>query len=384
MDTPTAPAETPAAPAVAPTLAVEKLDTAQPLAEIFQPFQITLAKWKEKATSLVVTSPTQKAEMQQARLARLELKDARVMMEKTRKGLVEHLKARTGKIDAAARAIREEMEALETKLLESEQFAERHAAKLKAETKLLREQELAPFMDTPIIGDLSDLSVADYATVLTNAKLARQARIDAALKAEQEAAAKARAEQEQRERIAAENARLKEEAEKARQEREAAEAAAKIERDRIEAERAEEARKAAAEIKRVADAAEAERKRVEAVVRAEQARLQREHEAAQAEARKQAEAAQADAAKAREELRKKQEAEAAEKKKLEAERKAREKAERVAAAAPDKEKLKAFAAAIRAVPTPTLSNAELIDRLALKMNQLNAWLITALDDDKLL
>ena len=62
------------------------------------------------------------------------------------------------------------------------------------------------------MGDLSAISEKDYAKMLADAKLLKQAKIDAAAKAEAEAKAKAEAERIERERIAAENARLKAEA----------------------------------------------------------------------------------------------------------------------------------------------------------------------------
>ena len=84
----TAPAKSQAPAAPAPVIDVAALDTAKPLEEIFQPFETVLAKWEAKAAALVVTDINQKTEMQQARLARLELKEARVTMDKTRLGLV--------------------------------------------------------------------------------------------------------------------------------------------------------------------------------------------------------------------------------------------------------------------------------------------------------
>ena len=136
---------------------VSALDTAKPLSEIFAIYQTTLEKWEAQVDTIVVTDITQKVEMQRARMARLELKDARVAMDKTRLNLVAGLKARTGTIDATARAIREKMEELEARLLEQEQFAERHAAREKQNLKLQREAEIAPYLDgVPFFGDISD------------------------------------------------------------------------------------------------------------------------------------------------------------------------------------------------------------------------------------
>jgi hypothetical protein len=322
---------------LAAPLDVEQLDTAKPLAVIFQPFQTTLEKWEAKATSLVVTDISQTAEMQQARLARLELKEARVTMDKTRKGLVEGLKARTGKIDTAARVIREKMEGLEAILLESEQFAERHAAKVKAELKIKRESALLPFMDTPILGDLSDLTAEQFAHMLLNAQVAHQARIDAAAKAEAEQKAKDEADRMERERVAAENARLK--AEAAERER-----LAEIERNQVEAERAEERRKAEAE-----------------------------REAVEAKARTAAKKAAAEAAKLKAELEAKAKEEAARKAQEKAAADAAAEASRQAAAAPDAAKLKAFAASIRQLVIPGLNNAAVKNQLHSQTVKFAEW-----------
>ncbi len=372
---------------VPPPVDVAQLDTAKPLAEIFQPFQTTLDKWEAKAKSLKVTDINQKTEMAQARLARLELKEARVTMDKTRKGLVEGLKARTGKIDDTARTIRVKMEELEAELLESEQFAERHAAQLKAELKQKREAALLPFLDAPVVTDLSSLSEEDFAKVLSDAQLLRQARIDAAAKAEAERKAKEEADRIERERIAAENARLKAEAEEERQ---------RIQR--IEAERAEERRKAKEEADRIAAAAEAERKRIEAERAEERRKVEAEAERKAEEARKEREAieakAKAEAAKAaKEAARLKAELEArqkedaarianekaaaeAERARVEVERAAAEEARRQAAAAPDAAKLKAFAATLRALELPTLNNGTVNTQLAEQTEKFAKWVET--------
>lgn len=351
----------------------DALDTAKPLVEIFQPFTATLEKWEAKAQSLVVTDISQKTEMAQARLARLELKEARVTMDKTRKGLVEGLKARTSKIDATARVIREKMEELEETLKASEEFAERHAEKVRAELKAQREKELAPLMDSPIVTDLAALSEADYAKVLTDAKLLRQSKLNAAARAEAEAKAKAEAERVERERIAAENARLKAEAEDR-------ERLAEIERKRIEAERVEERKKAEAERQRVeAERAEERRKaEAEAARVAEIARKERAE--IQAKARAEAEAAAAEAARLRSELEAKARAEAKEAARVEAERFAAEKAAKKAAAAPDKAKLEAFAEVVRALPLPVLSNPFVTTKLVAEIEHLAAWVDSAADN----
>lgn len=346
---------------------VDKLDTAKPLTEIFQPYQTTLEKWEAKAKSLVVTDISQKTEMQQARLARLELKDARVAMDKTRKGLVENLKARTSKIDGTARIIREKIESLESILLESEEFADRYAAKVKLELRSKREAELTPFVDPPIfLADLSDFSEADFQKMVENGKLLRQAKIDAAAKAETDRLAKEAADLAERERIAAENARLK---------AEAAEAArlAEIDRKRIADERAKEKAAADAEWRRIEDERQAERDKVEAEKLLALARAKKEREAIQAKAAEEARKAKEERDRLNAELDAKRKAEAAEKARIEAERVAKEKEAKRAAAAPDKLKLQAFSTALRGLELPALTNAQLVTDIETKRAALVWW-----------
>lgn len=348
---------------VAAQVDVAALDTAKPLAEIFQPFQTVLEKWEAKAAALVVTDISQKTEMAQARLARLELKEARVTMDKTRKGLVEGLKARTGKIDETARAIRVKIEGLEESLRASEEFAERYAEKVKLELKEKREVEMAPLMDTPIFGDLSDLSESDYAKVLEDAKILRQAKIDAAAKAEAERLTKEAADRAERERVTAENARLK---------AEAAEAArlSEIERQRVAAEREVESRKIESERALERKAAQDEAARVAAIAT-------QEREAVEAKAREEANAAAAEQARLRSELAVKVKAEADEKARLKSEQLAAEKAAKKAAAAPDKAKLEAFAEIVRSLPLPALSNPFVVTKLQAEIANLAAWIDSA-------
>lgn len=354
-------------PAVnAPVLDVASLDTAKPLEEIFQPFETVLTKWEAKAQSLIVTDINQKTEMQQARLARLELKEARVAMDKTRLGLVAGLKARTTKIDATARLIRGKMEELEEQLKASEEFAERHAAKVKAELKLARETELMPLLESPIAIDLSTLAEDQWAKTLADAKLLRQAKIDAAAKAEAERLAKEESDRVERARIAAENERLK---------AEAAEVArvAEVERKRIEAERAEEQRKAKEERDRIEAERAAERKKAEAEAARVAEVARKELEAIEAKAREEAATAAKEAARLKAELAAKAKEEAEEKARIEAERLAADKAAKKAAAAPDKAKVALFAGTLRDMARLKLNDEPLSDAIWTKVNELAEW-----------
>src|SRR3990167_4302772 len=338
---------------------VDKLDTAQPLELVFQPYQTVLDKWAAKAAALVVTDISQKAEMKIAREARLELKITRCALETRRKELVENLKARTGKIDLAARMVRTKIEMLEEQLRASEEFAERYAAQPRAELKAKREAEIAPFRDVPLLGDISDLSEVDYQTALADAKLLRKTKMDAAARLEAARLAKEGADRADRERIAAENARLKAEAEATAKRLEAERKRVEAERqaERVEAERQAEAlrQKLAAERKAAEDLAKAVAAKADAERRAIEAKAKAAADRARDEARKLA----AESAKLKAELEAKTKAEAlaaaAELARVETERKAQESAARRAAAAPDKAKLEAYLVALDAIQLPQLS-----------------------------
>jgi len=292
---------------------VSQLDTAKPLDVVFLPFQSVLDKWKEKASSLTVTRLDQTAEMFKARSARLELKDARVTLDKTRKGMVEGLKARTGKIDEAARTIRVEMEKLEAQLLESELFAERHAKKLQEELIQKRSAALQPYVSGPILINLAVLSDTEFDASLADAKAAHEAKLEAARKETLERAAKE---------VAAEIERLRLKAENEELQRQAAESMRAARAERLKADAAEKDRKAletkvAAERKAEADAAIKSRRDEQERIQAEAIRL---------------------------------------------------------AAETDKEKLKAISFLIRDIPTKSLGVSDHRTELEWRLNQISSWL----------
>lgn len=247
----------------------------------------------------------------------------------------------------------------EARLEEIEKAAERAEAKRKADLKAERETLLAPFgVNTAFFAldsmpqdafdrllseqkQLADIRAAEAAKI-------EAARVEALRVAEEARVAKEKADAEERDRVIAENARLKAEADErerlAKIEREAAaealrvsEAAAKVER-----EKAEQAAKEAAEIARK------EREAIEAKAKAEREALEAKVRAEKAEADKQAKV----------EREKREALEKAERDRVASEN-ARQAAEVAAiaraAAAPDKEKLSAFASLIETLELPELS-----------------------------
>ena len=269
---------------------------------------------------------------------------------------------------------------VETALQEAEDIAERMEAKRLAELKAAREAELGPLLETPVLGDLSELSETNYQAMLKDAKLLRQAKLEATAKAEAERLAKEEAARAERERIAAENAALKAEVDRREAEYKAEREAA---RQAAEKKLAEERAEAKAEADRIAEVARREREAEAAKAKAEAER----QAAIAAEERKQleaqAKAAREAAEKLRADLAAKAKAEAAETARVEAERKAAAAATKKAAAAPDNAKLKAFAETIRALALPQLSNPVKQSALQAAVERLAAWLDAATGDELL-
>lgn len=276
----------------------------------------------------------------QARETRLALVKVRTGAEKLHKEMKAGILTQGRAIDGAKNIVIACTEPTEKEMKLIEDRAERRAEEARQKLHADRKAELNQYTtayDTLSLGRLSD---EEYTAMLAGAKLAHEARI----------------EQER----------------KAAEERAAAEAAAQAERERLEAERIEKERLAQEERKKVAEE--------NARLKAEQERIEKEREAerkaaAEALAKEQAKAAaeakaQADAlAKERaerERIEREHQAEADRLAKIEADRLAAEKAEqqakddaaKKAALAPDKVKIAEYAKEILGITLPTGSTAE--------------------------
>jgi hypothetical protein len=293
-------------------------------------------EWKKKAEAITITDASQVAEMKLARETRLALKEIRVEAEKKRKALKEDSLRRGKAIDGMANIIKFLIEPIEARLLEQEQFAERQEAARIAMLAQVRSSDLAHFTDPSSLGNLGTMSEEGFTQLREGFRLAHEAKIAAAKKAEEDRIAAEKAAAEERERIRQENERLRKEAAER-------EAAAKIERERIAKEKAEAEAKAAAERRAFEQALAKERAEAERIQRERQAKAAKERAELEAKARAEREA--------REKIEREQrEREAAEKKRQAEEAAARERA----ASAPDRDKLKAFAIAIREIKPPDL------------------------------
>jgi hypothetical protein len=386
------------------TLAVVKeanvsTEVAQNLQASFAPMFSGARDIISRSKAIVVTDPSQKLETKLAREYRLALKTLRIDGDKTRKALKEESLRRGKAIDGFFNILLDIIAPEEARLEEQEKFVERKEAERKAAMKLERESALKPYgIDTSFfsLGEMPDES---FAQLLENTRVAHEAKLAAARKAEEERIARENAELKERERVRLENERLKkeaaerEEAAKIERERHAkekadAEAAALAERQRVEAEQraaAEKARLEREEIERKAKAeqdairaqAEAARKEAEETARQEKLRLQALAEVERQKADTARLAAEAEA-KAQREAREKLEAEALAAKQA-AEKAEAERAEAVrqASLAPDREKLIAFADQISALKVPGMfsTEAQLVEAdLRNRIEKLAAWI----------
>lgn len=281
--------------------------TATQLRETFNAMFAEAEKWVEQARSIKVTDVSQTREMRIARETRLAIRKIRCDAENTRKRLKADALAKGKAIDGIANVLKALIEPVESYLQEQEDFAKRVEEQKREELRQARSLAITPYSEFFQASggfDLADMSQEQFTAMLEGLRIKKNAKEQAERELERQ-----RVEAEERLRVEAE------EREAVRQ-KELAEAKAKAEREakaRFDAERKADAERAKAEKEAAEAKAKADAER-EAKAKAEQEEAERE----------------------------------------EAERVARQKAEQ----APDKEKVFAFAAAIRAVKVPVLSSVK--------------------------
>ncbi len=339
------------------------------IAERFADYEAKASEWAEKSKALTVTDEGQKAEMKMAREGRLFLRQLRLTVESTRKELKEEYLQGGRAVDGVAKYLVGLIQPIEDHLQEQENFAVRAAAARKEKLKAERHTALAPYTADPNVYALADLSEEAFTELLNGLLAAKEAREEAARKAEADRLAAVEAERIQLEKEAAEreaqraeNERLKAEAAErekvlateraeAERQRQEVEANAAAERAAAEQERVKVERAAAEQRRQLEEKAAADRREIEAKAAKEKAAAEEllRQERATAEKLRQ-EAAAREAA----ELKAKQEAQA----KAAADEKARIAAEKKAKAAPDREKLLALIGTLNAVVLPELATPE--------------------------
>lgn len=321
-------------------------DAAQ-LRSAFEAMFTQADEWVARAKEIRVTREDQKREMKLARESRLGLRELRINVEKTRKKLKEDSLRRGKAIDGLANVFKGLVEPIEEFLLEQETFADRAA---EARRDALREARATALralsVDPAKYADLGAMDESTWESLKIDAELAEAARKDEARKAEEIRI--------EAERIAA--ARREEE-------RQAA--------VRVEAERVDRERKTAEENARLRAEAE-ERERIAAAERArleqENAKVRADAEARELATRAERERAEAEATLAREEL-------AAERARAAAEEQTKRAEQARKSAAPDREKIAAMAAAVRAIAVPEMATArgkQIADGIAARLQKLAA------------
>jgi hypothetical protein len=318
---------------------------------------------KSSVEAVLVADPALASSAKIARANRLELRQIRIAVENKRKELGEGLLRKKQAIDGSAKEIKELIEPYEEKLQAIEDHAENLEAERLRQLAADRTAELSKYTATSNAVNYAALSVEEFETMLADAKTVFELKQAEAKRAEEARIAKEKAEAEEREHVRLENERLKKEAE----EREAAIAA---ERAKVEAEKKAAEEKARKEREAIEAKARAEREAAEAKARAEREEAEKKEAAERARLREIAEKERQE----REAL----EAKIAAEKKAEADRiAAEEKARQEAALAPDREKLAAFAAAVRALPVPSITSKRGQTVIAEKIEEFAAWVEAA-------
>lgn len=215
------------------------MDQAQKIVSRFGDAYKLAEEWKARAASIKVRSEFETDAMKMARAGRLEIKEKRVAIERTRKEMKERSLNEGRAIDSVAKELTALLEPIETYLEDQERFAERAAQARKDQLASARLAAFRQVTQNPwqafagVPADKwNDVSLADLTEDAFAAAYAKaEASVAAELARAEAEAAKARQEAAERERLRAEN-------EKLRQEREKAEKAAADERRKREAEAA--------------------------------------------------------------------------------------------------------------------------------------------------
>ena len=337
-------------------------ESVQSLKAAFQPHFAAFTKLATAAQAIPDTAP------KAAKAMRIELKNVRLAAEATRKEQKQESLMRGKAVDGLNNLLLYALSPIE-KHLESIEKREEIAEKARLDVlRNTRSIELSKYTELPGY-DLSTIPEAQYNLLLLGAKTAHEAklkaeadRIEAERVASIQRAEKEKADAAERERLRLENEKLLQAAK---------EAEMKVAKERAEREAIEKARlaKEAAEKKKLADEAAAKQREIEETARKEKAAIEAKAKAEREEAQKKAN-----------DERKKREALEAEIKRLaqvEADKKASELAAQEAAlAAPDKEKIKAFAQVISNLSIPSLTSKAgkaLLPKLTEQVNKFAAW-----------
>lgn len=196
--------------------AIEKFtvepDTALALRNFFDPLEEQAEQWKEKAFAIVVTDEKDTERMDQARDARLAIRQVRLNVDKVHKKLKEDSLRKGQVLDTIKRVLTGFIEPIEEHLQLQEDFAKVKEKERVDALQLARLEELKPYRvegDNIDVLDLGNMADIVFQGVLNGVKSAHAQREQD--KADQERAKreKEEADQKERDRLKAENEKLK-------------------------------------------------------------------------------------------------------------------------------------------------------------------------------
>jgi hypothetical protein len=225
---------------------------AQVVMEQFNQFFDQVSGYESRAKSIEITDISQTDKMKEARDIRLKLKDIRVNADKVKRRLKENIIIEDRFICGCYNIIEGSIKPIENDLLEKEKYVERIE---QARLEKIRQERFDKLAEVEVDGtffDLVNMPEEAFNILFETSKTNYNNKIEAEKKAEQERLAREKAEIEEREKIKAENERLKKEAE-------ARELEIKKEKERIEKENAERLAKEEAEKKAKLEAEEKQR-----------------------------------------------------------------------------------------------------------------------------
>lgn len=188
--------------------------TAMELRNVFMPFFESAEEWARKAKTIVITDAGQVKEMELAREARLELKNIRLNVDRTRKILKEESLRKGKAIDGMANVIKYLIIPVEEYLQKQENFVKLQEERLKTELAEKRTNELLKYEVETEYYNLVEMSENGYNQLLLTSKLVYEQRKETERKAEKERIALDKAEIKERKRMQEENRRLKADANK--------------------------------------------------------------------------------------------------------------------------------------------------------------------------
>lgn len=179
------------------------------LPDIWAEYSTALEPIRNTYKSIVVTDAGQVEQMKAAKALRLTVKEIRCAVEKKRKELTEwHLKEKQA-IDKDAKKIKDRCETVELYLESQEMFADRLRAEQQQALHNSQMEQMSPFTMDATAFNYADMTEEAFAMLLADAKAGHERRMIEAAEAKTKADAAIKSAAEEREKLRAENERLR-------------------------------------------------------------------------------------------------------------------------------------------------------------------------------